>query len=425
MKFSYYLCGIILLVLFGVLPVAATIPGIDIPVYSPYITEDDADSPNYTYSDAFTIDEDQLVWEKYRREQAKTQNIFITVYLLNLTDGVTRILATSPSAEYQYTFETPLGIADGRVVWCEDFSSNIHVYDDRVRVASPLTTDGTNRDLRIQRANRNPFIFGDQVIWVKQKLYPSGEDDIVLYNLTTRNLRDVVTAPGKKATPSMDSSYIVWVDKRNDLGAGDIYLFDLKNNTESPLCTAQGLQHYPQVSGNYVVWGDLRDKTSAVYLYNLTTKMEYRISDLSVYAGKPYLSGNYVAWETYALYDQTMEKSRQVVVYNIATGERWLFEPGTRHPMLLGLTDNRILYANPDTQTIKDGYVHIFVIDTPTPDQLPQVSTTPSTQGDNTPVQEDISYRPLPSITQSGTIDALPLAGVCVGLILWIRKRQN
>jgi beta propeller repeat protein len=424
MKFSLCLCGSLIILLLGILPAAASLSGTDIPIHSSYITEDDSGRLNYTYSDDFAIDHDQMVWEKFIRGQANSSNFSITIYLMNITDGTTRIVATSPSQEFQYFFQTPFGFADGRMVWNAQYDSNLFMYDDRTEKVSPLTSDGT-ADVSIQRRNRDPFVFGDRVVWTKQKLYPSEDSDIVLYNLTDRTLRDIVTDPGKKAMPAMDDSYIVWVDKRSEPGAGDIYLFDLTNNTERPLCTARGLQHYPQVSGNYVVWADLRDGPPAIYLYNLTTGTEYRISDSNYYAAIPYLSGNYVTWEMYALYDDTKEKTRQVVVYNIATGESVLFEPGTRHPMLLGLNNNRILYANPDRQTIKDGYVHIFAIETPAPVQsIPEVPvvTTPHTENRTAPASYSFSE---PAPAGSGPAAALAALLPGIGLVMAIRKYRT
>ena len=421
MKPTLYMCSTILLICLAMPPVAATFSGTDILLHSPYLTEDDSGKPNYTYSMGFAVDQEQLIWEKYTWEQANSSNSSSTVYLMNLTDRATRILATAPSQEYPSWFDPPFGIADGYAVWSADF--NIFTYDEHAAKTYPLTSDGT-ADVSVQRPNRDPFILGDQVVWVKQKHYPSKDDDIVLYNLTSRTLREVATGPGKKADPSMDSSYVVWVDKRNEPGAGDIYLFDLKNNTEHPLCTAHGLQHYPQVSGNYVVWGDLRDGTPAIYLYNLTTETEYRISDLTVYSSEPYLSGNYVAWETYALYDDTKDKTRQVVVYNIATCESVLFEPGTRHPMLLGFADNRILYANPDTKSIKDGYVHIFAIDTPTSVQPSPVSS-PASQPENGSGTAQAYTFSQPAPAGPGPLAAIAVVLCSVGLVTAFRKRQK
>jgi len=421
MKLSLYLCGAIFLLCLVTPHVAATLSGTDISIHSQYITEDDSGTPNYTYSMGFAVDQEQLIWEKYTWEQANSSNSSSIIYLMNLTDGATQILATAPSQEYPSWFDPPFGIVEGCVAWSADF--NIFTYDDHEAKTYPLTTDGI-ADVSIWRPNRDPFIFGDKIVWAKQKLYPSEDSDIVLYNLTDKTLRDIATDPGKKSGPTMDDSYVVWVDKRNEPGAGDIWLFDLKNNTESPLCTARGLQQYPQVSGNYAVWQDLRDGTPAIYLYNLTTGTEYRISDLTVYSATPYLSGNYVVWETYALYDDTKDKTRQVMVYNIATGEHVLFEPGTRHPILLGLADNRILYANPDNESINDGYVHIFAIDTPAPVQSSPEVSAPATlqQGNSTALTYTFSE---PAPAGSGPLAAIAMVLLCIGLVTVIRKRQK
>jgi hypothetical protein len=153
--------------------------------------------------------------------------------------------------------------------------------------------------------------------------------------------------------------------------------------------------------------------------------MEYRISDPSYYSATPYLSENYVAWETYALNDDTKEKTRQIVVYNIATGESVLFEPGIRHPILLGLADNRLLYANPDEESIKDGYVHIFAIDTPAPAQPSPASSpvTPQQGNSNGAVQEYTFSEPAPS--GSRPLAAIAVVLGSIGLVTAIRNRQK
>ena len=99
MKLSLYLCGAIFLLCL-VTPHVAAIPfGTDISIHSQYITEDDSGTPNYTYSMGFAIDQEQLIWEKYTWEQANSSNSSSIIYLMNLTDGATQILATAPSQD--------------------------------------------------------------------------------------------------------------------------------------------------------------------------------------------------------------------------------------------------------------------------------------------------------------------------------------
>ena len=114
---------------------------------------------------------------------------------------------------YPSWFDPPFGIVEGCVAWSADF--NIFTYDDHEAKTYPLTTDGI-ADVSIWRPNRDPFIFGDKIVWAKQKLYPSEDADIVMYNLTDKTLRAIATDAGKKSGPTMDDSYVVWVDKRND-----------------------------------------------------------------------------------------------------------------------------------------------------------------------------------------------------------------
>lgn len=420
MKKIWQIYGVVLFCFSMIIPVAAILSGTDIPLYSPYITEDESDNLVHTYSKGFALDRDQMIWETYVVEQTLQTNISSTLRMMNLSDGKTQILATSPSPEHLYTFDTPFGIADGWVAWREN--SNIFVYDSTSREAYALTTDGAGVDLGIQRENRDPFLSADRVVWAKKKLYPSKDYDIVLYNLTSRTLREIPTSPSKKTTPAMEGSRIVWVDQRDEPGKGDIYLLDLEQNEERPICTARDLQQYPRVSGEYVVWEDYRDGPPEIYLYNLVTGNETRISDGDgfTYASVPYLSGNYVAWTEYSVFDRTHDKYRKIIVYNVVTGEKEIFLKDSPVLVLLDLNDNRILYADPDNKSLKEGYVHLFIIDVPETNRS-IVSPSPSPELQNPAVHPE--YPLAPATPQPASAGFFPAAIVCTVIILWIRNR--
>lgn len=414
MKKELLLYGLVLLLFMTVIPVAGEFFGRDIVIDSPYITENESGTA-FTVSDGFALDHDLMIWETYRQERNGPKNVSGSIRMMNLTDGNTRILATFPSPGHKEMFDTPFGFSDGRVVWLEDF--NVWVYDKNVEKAYPLTTDGVHVDLSIQRENRDPFISADRIVWAKKKLYPYVDYDIVLYNLASQTLTDISTAPGKKSTPVMDGTRIVWSDKRDEPDDGDIYLYDLVRGIEIPLCTARDLQQHPAISGNYVVWEDFRNGNPGIYLYNLTSMTENRISDTNplFLAGMPLLSGNFAAWTEYSVSDKTREDSRRVIVYNILTGERELFLSGSTRPVLLDLDDNRILYADPENKSLEEGFAHLFMIDVP---QKTAAPTEPSPD----PAQQNITYPdnsiPLPAPTQTSPAGIVPLAAACGILVI-------
>ncbi|MCK9581307.1 MAG: hypothetical protein M0Q92_12790 [Methanoregula sp.] len=421
MKNLSHICGLVLIFFLVTIPASAILSGTDIPLYSTSITEDESGNQFYSFSNGFAVDHNLILWETLLLERTLQTNITSTLWLMNLSDGKMQILATSPSPEHQHLFNTPFGIADGRVVWSEDF--NIFVYNDTSQEAYALTTDGAGVDLSIQRENRDPVISGDRVVWAKRTLYPSNDFGIVLYNLTSQTLQELPVGPGRKSYPAIDGSRIVWSDKRKEPGGGDIYLFDIDRNEEIALCTAHDLQQYPRISGNYVVWEDLRDGNPAIYLYNLTSGTEHRISEnnLMALASMPYLSGNYAVWTEYSVLDQTRDESRRIIVYNIITGETELLLPDTPQKVLWDFRDNRILYSDSDNTSLKEGYVHLYVIDAPAPDPLPVLTSPTSGVGNHTtPTEKPATMVP----TREAPATAIPLALGCFCLLFWIRKHS-
>jgi len=400
-------------------PVTANLSGTDIPIHSLNITEDESGNPYNTYSNGFVLDHELIVWETYRVKQAPPKNISSIIRMMNVSDGETQVIATSPSSEHQYMFDTPFSAEEGRVVWSEN--SMIFLYDRTTGKEKSLTTDESRGDPRLYRQNRNPIIISDRVIWIGDQVYPSTRSEIALLNLTSQNRQLVFSGPGKIGTLSADGSHIVWSDERNEPGGGDIYLFDLDRNEEIPLCTARDLQHYPRISGEYVVWEDLRHGNPAIYLYNLTSKTEQRISGDNplTLASMPYIAGNYVAWTQYDVHDRTREKSRTIAIYRINTGERELFLQGTRPLTLLDLKENRLLYYRSEGKSLQEGYVHLFVIDT-MEESLATTQPAPVTGQEN--LTREATHQRSPAPSQSAPVCvALPLAAACIAFFIWAR----
>jgi len=398
----------------------AALSGTDTLIHSPYIIEDESGDPYFTYSKGFVLDQNWIGWETYRLKQAPPKNISSSIQMMNVSDGETQVLATSPSSEHQYMFDTPFSTENGRVVWSEN--SKIFLYDRTTGKEKSLTTDESRDDPRLYRQNRNPIITSDRIIWIGDQVYPSTRSEIFLLNLTSQNRQLVFSGPGKIDTLSADGSRIVWSDERGEAGGGDIYLFDLDRNEETPVCTARDIQQHPQISGDYVVWEDYRDGIPAIYLYNLTSKTEQRISNDNplTLASMPYISRNFIAWTQYDIQDRTREKSRTIMIYSISTGEKELFLQGARPLTLQDFKDNRLLYSRQDDKSIKDGFIHLFVIDTPVSAPSPTLSAS-SPEQENFIDHGEKSHAPVPTHSASGI--ATPLAFACLGLIYCIREK--
>jgi beta propeller repeat protein len=344
-------------------PVAA-LPGTDSLIYSPNITLNE-DAPAYTeFSTAFDLDGNKLVWMNIWAER-KTDARKDTIYLLDLQDNESRILTQTPGSCHEHSFDSSLSFSNGTLVWTELLKDDIFEYFVPDQEEQQITSDGSVEDLTEEWKNKNPMIEGDRVVWAKKKPAGTREDyDIVLMNISNGVLQEICTSDADQTNPYISGSRIVWADKRNEPDGGDIYLFDLDTRREMPVCTDTGSQKYPKLFNDTVIWRDYRDGGPEVYIFDLSSGKESRISDPAYDAGEPFIWGNYVAWTEYLRFDRRDTRSSRICVYDISEGSREILPVSTSYPLLLDLDRDRILYEDPDQDSMKTGYLHLFVIDT-------------------------------------------------------------
>jgi beta propeller repeat protein len=100
--------------------------------------------------------------------------------------------------------------------------------------------------------------------------------------------------------PSVSRGRIVWADDR--AGSYDVYLYDVRTGTERRLTTNPAGQFGARISGNLVVWEDTRNSTSPyfpsddVYGYDLTSSTEFPIATGENNQARPSVSGQTVVW---------------------------------------------------------------------------------------------------------------------------------
>jgi len=146
------------------------------------------------------------------------------------------------------------------VVWEDWNSGNADVFGMQIGQppSFPIATGAHNQ--------RTPDIDGNHVVWVDST--PGGDDQIWVYDLTTRVGRQLTTAPGSKIGPRISGNRIVWSDSRS--GNLDIYTWDLTTDTEDLLAGGAGDQMLADVDGNRVVYTSNATGFEQLYLFTTT-----------------------------------------------------------------------------------------------------------------------------------------------------------
>ncbi len=97
----------------------------------------------------------------------------------------------------------------------------------------------------------------------------------------------------------MYENYIVWQDYRN--GGSDIYLTDMKSKVQTRV-TKSGKAEYPSVDYGKIVYQDNRNGNYDVYMYDIKTKKETRITSTKSNEYYPSVYGNRIVWDNYGMY---------------------------------------------------------------------------------------------------------------------------
>jgi beta propeller repeat protein len=131
-----------------------------------------------------------------------------------------------------------------------------------------------------------------------------------------------ITTSGSAEKPAIYGDVIVWQDFRNGKqgngfnGTYDIYMYNLSTSNETRITRPGYAATDPAIYEDKIVWSDDRTgnfkiEKSDIYMYNLSSNQETRITANGSHARSPAIYGDKVVWGEY----------NSVHVYNLSTHE--------------------------------------------------------------------------------------------------------
>lgn len=171
-----------------------------------------------------------------------------------------------------------------------------------------------------------PSIYEDRVVWSSANIsgrqlgainYRELNWDVFLFDIETGEVHQVTVEEHAQMDPMIYGDTIVWLDNRHESQEYhnprrfDVYAFDLKTNTEKRLTSAPTVEEDNlSISDNLVVWADNRhanpdvkihagnepDYNNEIYVYDLNTNREQRITNNTQNDQHPFISGNRIVW---------------------------------------------------------------------------------------------------------------------------------
>lgn len=230
--------------------------------------------------------------------------IFGTLMLILASSSIVLAFEEMQITSHAATQELP-SIYENLVVY-EDWRSgtaDIYMYNISTGIETQITTNTADQ--------KNPTIYGDIIVWAD---YRNNEYDIYMYNISSQTESPLCTASNSQNKPMIDGTKVVWRDeRRGNPGNRDIYMYDLLTHNETPIVMNKDLR-YAQISGDLVVWEDMRYSNYDIFMYNISSGVETRITTNTSSQEDPAVYGNKIVWQ------DTRNGSYKMFMYNISNG---------------------------------------------------------------------------------------------------------
>jgi beta propeller repeat protein len=178
---------------------------------------------------------------------------------------------------------------------------------------------------------------------------PAGENSGYYWQRRHTEL-PVSTAPGDQTYPSIDGDKVVWTDTRN--GNKDIYLYNLTTKVESRITTNSSDQTDAHIQGNRIVWSDYRNGNTDVYLFDLSTGVERRLTTDPGYQYMARIYGNTVVWTDL----RKGPSDSDVYRYDLVTGVETPIAPSGIAQFYVRISGDRVVWLEQDAAGGRDLY---------------------------------------------------------------------
>jgi beta propeller repeat protein len=251
------------------------------------------------------------------------------------------------------------------------------------------------------RHNYNSWIDRDRVVWTEHETDSASRNKgkIVLLNLTTGERYYLPTgSPGNQSFPRISGDFVIWVDCRNDgKDNTDLYLFNLKTGTETRLTQPKMLRSIPYIQGDQVLWAERINGVYTIIHYAISTGTRTILGPGFLHEGHiPQLSGTRVVWLQVENPLDIREQRNAITLMDRVTSEKTRVTPfrdGLSSPMISG---DRIIYIRGAGKDIFTEPREIVLV-TLAPRPVPSASTiTTGTDAGNTTPSPSLNQNAVP-----------------------------
>ncbi len=182
----------------------------------------------------------------------------------------------------------------------------------------------------------NPAISGNVVAWEDTR---DGNREIYAKDLATGTVKRLTNTPSEgERDPAVSGTRVVYVR----VGSTDcqIWMTDFATEATTQITSVAGCDRLPDISGNTVVYQGLRGGDQDIFVYDLTTATETRLS-LPGTQRNPNVSGDWVAYE-----DVGSTGASDIKLYHVPTATHFTAVATANNEFLNDIDGTRVAYTS-------------------------------------------------------------------------------
>ena len=226
----------------------------------------------------------------------------------------------------------------GRVIFntngtmCPNCPQQVHLYDTSTGTVTPVSTPTANGHQHI-----GPSLSGDHAVWYDTSA-GLGNEEIWMYTFSSGTETQISNMAGNDDDPDVSGDYVVWLNNY-------LYTYRISTSTKTQRTFGEEGPRSPRMDGNYIVFEDYGygDWSSHISLYNIGTSSKTRVSndpgDDGAYA--PDVSGSRIVWEDWRDGDDS-----EIFMYDVSSGTETRITDDTFDEYSPRVSGNRIIWVD-------------------------------------------------------------------------------
>ena len=183
----------------------------------------------------------------------------------------------------------------------------------------------------------------------------------------TESILSVATWTSNQETPAVWEDRVVWADRREYIEdshnyQSDIFMYNITSGVEARITSTTYDELSPDIWDNYLVWqeSDQTEYDTEIILFNLTSNERIQLTNDTRYQYYPKIWGDAVIWQDG---DEAFDSEFGVYLYNIKTGITNKISSNTSYALHPAIWEDRVVWEDGRNGVDLDIFLYNITLD--------------------------------------------------------------